>query len=263
MKTIVLHFLRNPYTGVIKRSVCNTSLFLPFVSFYSNSMSKVLLIEDDDGIITPFTLHRAIWLWYRNLQRRWRCAHIFHVEKPDIIILDINLPGKMELKSVEKSGEEWNSDHCPLSTWKWRWQSHTSGTRADDSLAVYPSHFLLVNSWPVLVPLSNDQNSEKKQQKQQKFSNSENSKLMEKIILFSWMVKDVRLTKTEFSILEYFVKNTKNVIKRDALMKDIIGYDNYLYDRTIDTHVKNICKKLDGAIDIETVRGVGYRVKSL
>ncbi len=75
--------------------------------------------------------------------------------------------------------------------------------------------------------------------------------------------EDVRLTKTEFAILEYFVKNAKNVIKRDALMKDIIGYDNYLYDRTIDTHVKNIRKKLDGAIEIETVRGIGYRVKSL
>jgi DNA-binding response OmpR family regulator len=44
-------------------------------------------------------------------------------------------------------------------------------------------------------------------------------------------------------------------------MKDIIGYDNYLYDRTIDTHIKNLRKKLEGAIEIETIRGVGYRVK--
>ena len=57
--------------------------------------------------------------------------------------------------------------------------------------------------------------------------------------------EDVRLTKTEFLILEYFVKNAKNLIKRDALMKDIIGYENYLYDRTIDTHIKNIRKKLE------------------
>ncbi len=54
----------------------------------------------------------------------------------------------------------------------------------------------------------------------------------------------IRLTKTEFAILEYFAKNTDNVIKRESLMKDIIGYDNYIYDRTIDTHVKNLRKKI-------------------
>jgi DNA-binding response OmpR family regulator len=74
---------------------------------------------------------------------------------------------------------------------------------------------------------------------------------------------EIILTKTEFSLLEYFVKNAKWVIKRDSLMKDIIGYDNYIYDRTIDTHVKNIRKKLEWSIEIETVRGVWYRVNSI
>jgi DNA-binding response OmpR family regulator len=72
--------------------------------------------------------------------------------------------------------------------------------------------------------------------------------------------QDIRLTKTEFAILEYFIKNAKVVIRREALMKDIMGYDNYLYDRTIDTHVKNLRKKLWDALDIETIRWVGYRV---
>jgi DNA-binding response OmpR family regulator len=43
-------------------------------------------------------------------------------------------------------------------------------------------------------------------------------------------------------------------------MKDIIWYDNYLYDRTIDTHVKNLRKKLGENIEIETIRGIGYRI---
>lgn len=66
--------------------------------------------------------------------------------------------------------------------------------------------------------------------------------------------EDVRLTKTEFSILEYFIKNAKAVIRREALMKDIMGYDNYLYDRTIDTHVKNLRRKLGAGMEIETIR---------
>ena len=72
--------------------------------------------------------------------------------------------------------------------------------------------------------------------------------------------EEIRLTKTEFSILEYCAKNAHNVIKRESIMKDVMGYDNYVYDRTIDTHMKNIRKKLENAIDIETVRGVGYRI---
>lgn len=66
----------------------------------------------------------------------------------------------------------------------------------------------------------------------------------------------IKLTKTEFAILEYFAKNTENVIKRESLMKDIIGYDNYVYDRTIDTHVKNLRKKIGESVEIETIRGI-------
>jgi DNA-binding response OmpR family regulator len=46
-------------------------------------------------------------------------------------------------------------------------------------------------------------------------------------------------------------------------MKDIIGYDNYVYDRTIDTHVKNLRKKIWNNIEIETIRGIGYRIHLL
>lgn len=71
------------------------------------------------------------------------------------------------------------------------------------------------------------------------------------------------MTKTEFAILDYLIKNAKGVIKRESLMKNIMGYDNYLYDRTIDTHIKNIRKKLDTSINIETIRGIGYRIHAL
>lgn len=43
-------------------------------------------------------------------------------------------------------------------------------------------------------------------------------------------------------------------------MKDVMGYDNYIYDRTLDTHIKNLRKKLEACITIETLRGVGYRI---
>jgi DNA-binding response OmpR family regulator len=49
-------------------------------------------------------------------------------------------------------------------------------------------------------------------------------------------------------------------VPREVIMKDIIWYDNYLYDRTIDTHIKNLRKKLDDKDLIITIRGEGYRI---
>ena len=68
--------------------------------------------------------------------------------------------------------------------------------------------------------------------------------------------EELKLTKTEFALLEYFMKNSKGIIKRESLMKDIIGYDQYIYDRTIDTHIKNLRKKIGNSLEIETIRGI-------
>jgi DNA-binding response OmpR family regulator len=48
------------------------------------------------------------------------------------------------------------------------------------------------------------------------------------------------------------------VVERDTLMREIMWYGNYLYDRTIDTHIKNLLKKIPSSIVIQTIRWVGY-----
>jgi len=47
-------------------------------------------------------------------------------------------------------------------------------------------------------------------------------------------------------------------VSRDDLMREIMGYANFLYDRTIDTHIKNIRHKVGDDV-ILTVRGIGYK----
>lgn len=64
----------------------------------------------------------------------------------------------------------------------------------------------------------------------------------------------IKATKTEFLILAYLIEHTDHIVERDTLMKEIIGYDHYLYDRTIDTHMKNLRKKIGDTANIETVR---------
>ncbi len=74
--------------------------------------------------------------------------------------------------------------------------------------------------------------------------------------------KEVVLTATEFKLLEYILKSRGGVLTRDLLLDKVWGYDVAVTTRTVDTHVKRLREKLGKGGDcIETVRGVGYRLK--
>jgi DNA-binding response OmpR family regulator len=69
----------------------------------------------------------------------------------------------------------------------------------------------------------------------------------------------VDLTSTEFQLLELIFRNPTRVFTRQEILEHISGEDKYVFDRTVDVHVKNIRLKLgeDGSV-IKTYRGVGY-----
>ncbi len=68
----------------------------------------------------------------------------------------------------------------------------------------------------------------------------------------------------EFEVLYYLINNPGRVFGREILLKEIWGSDVYVVDRTVDVHIRKIREKLDTHADlIETVKGVGYRLKSV
>jgi len=81
----------------------------------------------------------------------------------------------------------------------------------------------------------------------------------------TWDGKPVRLTVTEFLILQCLAQRPGFVKSRDSLMD--AAYDDQVYvdDRTIDSHIKRLRKKfkaVDDSFDaIETLYGVGYRYR--
>jgi len=70
----------------------------------------------------------------------------------------------------------------------------------------------------------------------------------------------VSVTKNEYDIMEKIFLENGNLVTRERLMKEVIWYDNYVYDRTIDTHIKNLRKKLWWWEVILTVRWKWYRL---
>ena len=71
--------------------------------------------------------------------------------------------------------------------------------------------------------------------------------------------KEMILTAREFEILHLFMENQGRVFTRGQLLDLIWNYDYMGDDKIINTHIKNIRKKL-GVDCIETIRGVGYRI---
>jgi two-component system alkaline phosphatase synthesis response regulator PhoP len=68
----------------------------------------------------------------------------------------------------------------------------------------------------------------------------------------------------EFEVLYYLANNPGRVFNREVLLKDVWGPDVYVVDRTIDVHIRKIREKLGSYSNlIETVKGVGYRFKSV
>jgi DNA-binding response OmpR family regulator len=72
--------------------------------------------------------------------------------------------------------------------------------------------------------------------------------------------KEISLTSNEYDLLWRILKEDWNLITREDLMTEVMWYTNYAYDRTLDTHIKNLRKKIWKKDIILTVRWVWYRL---
>jgi DNA-binding response OmpR family regulator len=77
---------------------------------------------------------------------------------------------------------------------------------------------------------------------------------------------EIDLTPTEFRLLTYFIEASGRTVSREQIIENVFGYDFNGYDRTVDTHVSNLRKKLEAAEPevkhLKTMYGVGYRFDS-
>ena len=76
--------------------------------------------------------------------------------------------------------------------------------------------------------------------------------------------RELVLTFKEFELLHFLMRNEGLVLSRDKLLEEVWGYDYEGETRTVDVHIRSLRQKLEDAADlIDTVRGVGYRIRSL
>jgi len=69
--------------------------------------------------------------------------------------------------------------------------------------------------------------------------------------------RDVELTRTEFDLLAHLARRPGTVFSRDELLRDVWNYADSAGERTVDSHIAGLRRKLGDGV-IRTARGVGY-----
>ena len=179
-------------------------------------------------------------------------------ETPELILLDIMLPGEDGLSLLKKLKNSAKTKEIPviMVTAKGAEYDKVVGLDggADDYVTKPFGMMELVSRIKAVLRRT------KKEKEEGQYSVGNLSMDLKKHVVFV-DGKQVTLTLKEFELLGRLVQNHNIVLTRDRLLEEVWGYDFDGETRTVDVHVRTLRQKLGSAGDmIQTVRGVGYRL---
>ena len=180
-------------------------------------------------------------------------------EKPELIVLDIMLPGKdgVEVLKEIRSNPETRKIPVIMATAKGTEMDKIQGldTGADDYLVKPFGVMEMVSRIKAVLRRCEPD------EKEEVLSIGEIT-LSDKEHLVTVNGEKVVLTFKEFEILKLFMSNPGIVFSRDKLLSEVGGIDYLGESRTVDMHIKTLRQKLgDAGALIETVIGVGYKME--
>jgi two-component system alkaline phosphatase synthesis response regulator PhoP len=222
---------------------------------------RILLIEDDEDIaaliklqaeMSGYKLHVEVdgLNGYRAIER----------EKPDLVILDIMLPGQNGFDVCRKMKNHADLKNIPviILSAKGEELDVILGLElgADDYVPKPFSPKVLFSRIKAVLRRG------KEPEKTPKILSFGEFTLEVDRYLLRRGEKIVTITLSEFGILRRLLANRGKVLTRNQLLDDVHNDDAFIVDRNIDVHIASLRKKLGPNFDwIETVRGVGYRFK--
>ena len=222
-------------------------------------MKKILIVEDDLGISNSLKLYLENSGFEISLHNTWERAVKKIIEWDySIIILDINLPVVDGIEICKKVRVK-SAIPIIMLTARTSEMDKIKGLEiwADDYVEKPFSPRELLARINGILKRSAYSIDKKEQDSIFIIENIEICK-DKRLVKSDWEIID--LTKNEFDLLLKIIDEDWNVISRETLMSEVMWYDNYVHDRTLDTHIKNLRKKINNKDLILTVRGEGYRL---
>src|SRR5205085_8484683 len=221
---------------------------------------RILIIEDERGLTDVLTY---------NLQREGYDTIVAHdgqeglrkaqMQAPDVILLDLMLPGLdgLEVCRELRSGER--TRHVPI-------VMLTAKAEETDQVVGFSmgADDYVTKPFSVKVLLQRIKALQRRAE-----SGAETADVIEHLGVRIDRVRhratvdgaELDLTPTEFRLLECLLRQPGRAFSRAQLMDAAIGEGAIVLERTIDVHIKTLRRKLGSADLIETRRGVGYRFR--
>lgn len=223
--------------------------------------TKILLIEDEEDIASLIKLQAELAGYKVHVEADGLNGLMaVERERPDVIILDIMLPGLNGLDVCRKirSNADFNNIPIIIISAKSEELDVVLGLElgADDYVAKPFSVKVLFSRVKAVLRRGKEVEKETKVLTFGDFVMELDRYLLRK------KDKAIPLTLSEFGILRRLLLNRGKVLTRNQLLDDVQNDDAFIIDRNIDVHIASLRKKLGPNFDgIETVRGVGYRFK--
>ena len=229
-------------------------------------MPTIALVDDDRNILTSVSIMLEGEEFSVQTYNDGQSAYdAFGRSLPDLAVLDIKMPRMDGMDLLQRMRQKTNIPVIFLTS-KDDEIDEILGLRmgADDYVKKPFSQRLLLERIKTLL-------RRKEAQEGNIIADTEETKVLVRGNLtmdplrhaVTWKGNDVTLTVTEFLLLHALVQRPGFVKSRDQLMD--VAYDDQIYvdDRTIDSHIKRLRKKMRMADDsfsaIETLYGIGYR----
>ncbi len=230
-------------------------------------MSKIALVDDDRNILTSVSMTlEAEGFEVETYNDGQAALDAFNKKLPDMAVLDIKMPRMDGMDLLQRLRQKTQMPVIFLTS-KDDEIDEVLGLRmgADDYVKKPFSQRLLVERIRALLRRQEATSGDVAS------ASTGDTKVMERGELrmdplrhaVSWKGSDVSLTVTEFLLLQALAQRPGFVKSRDQLMD--VAYDDQVYvdDRTIDSHIKRLRKKMRAADPefsaIETLYGIGYR----
>lgn len=222
-------------------------------------MQKILIVEDEPDVadLVAFNLQRAGFQTViahdglLGLERAWS-------ENPDLILLDLMLPGKDGFAVFKELRRDSRTSQTPviMLTARAQTEDRIQGLEAgaDDYLTKpFSPKELLLRVQSVLRRTGAAPGSAEFEFGPFRFDKNN--------LKFYIAKEPVDLTATEFKLLLHLSERAGSTQSRHDILRHVWGYSDDVHSRTLDTHMKRVRQKLgEFAGMVETVRGVGYRL---
>ena len=223
-----------------------------------NKKINILVVDDDPDIIEiiSYNLKKENYKVF-SCYNGTDSIKIAEKEKPDLIILDVMMPGMDGIQVCEKlrSKNEFNNTIIMFLSARGEDFTHIAAydAGADDFVNKPLKPRLLISKVRSLLRRTN------------KINNVSSMKLNFKGLIidkeeYTVKIKGEKLIlpRKEFELLFMLSSNAGKVIKREEIMNQIWGEDVIVGDRTIDVHIRKLRKKI-GSNFIKTIKGIGYK----